>query len=87
MGKLVIVSTGEEFEVSDGSPIQPTCEEAGVPFGCSEGICGTCVITIKEGKENLSEYTDREKDFLGNEGHERLACQCRLKKGTVKIDF
>lgn len=83
----MIVSTGEEFEVTDGQAIQSACEEAGVPFGCSEGICGTCLIEIKEGRENLSEYTQQEKDFLGDERHERLACQCRLKKGCVKISF
>lgn len=87
MGKLVIVSTGEEFEVEDGKGIQEVCEEAGVPFGCSEGICGTCVIEVKEGMENLTPFNKREEEFLGTPGSERLACQCKLKKGKVKISF
>ena len=86
--KLKFEHSGEEVELPEGAAIAEACEEAGVPFACTEGVCGTCVIEIKEGKENLSEPTQEEEDFLG-EGtcRERLACQCKIKKGTVKILF
>lgn len=87
MGKLIFEDTGEEFEIEDGAPIAELCEEAGVPFACTEGVCGTCVIEVKEGMENLSEFTQEEEDFLGELEHERLACQCKLKGGCVKISF
>ena len=87
MGKLVFVNTGEEKEVADGSPIQEICEEAGVPFACTEGVCGTCVIEVVEGMDNLSSFTQEEKDFLGDPNRERLACQCKLQGGCVKINF
>ena len=87
MGKLIFEHSGEEHEVADGEPIAPICEEAGVPFACTEGVCGTCVIEVTEGMENLSSFTQEEKDFLGEPGHERLACQCRLRGGCVKIKF
>ena len=88
MATLEFDHTGEENELPDGSAIAEICEEAGVPFACTEGVCGTCVIEVKEGKENLTEPTQEEKDFLG-EGtlDERLACQCRIKQGRVKICF
>lgn len=88
MAKLVFDHNGEEIELEDGSPIADACEEGGVPFACTEGVCGTCVIEINEGKENLSPSTQEEQDFLG-EGtcDERLACQCKIKQGTVKITF
>lgn len=88
MAKLIFDHHNEEVELPDNSPIAEACEEAGVPFACTEGVCGTCVIEIKEGKENLSKPTQEEIDFLG-EGttHERLACQCRLKHGRVRISF
>ena len=88
MAKLIFEHNKEEIELPDDSPIAEACEEAGVPFACTEGVCGTCVIEIKEGKENLSEQTQEEKDFLG-EGtcDERLACQCKIRKGCVKISF
>lgn len=88
MGKLKFAHTGEEVNLPDGSPIASTCEEAGVPFACTEGVCGTCVIIIKNGQENLTAPTQEEKDFLGaNPTQERLACQCKLKHGEVEITF
>ncbi|HSX03790.1 MAG TPA: 2Fe-2S iron-sulfur cluster-binding protein [Rhabdochlamydiaceae bacterium] len=87
MAKLIYKNTGEEKELPDGSPIAESCEEAGVPFACTEGICGTCVIEVVEGMDNLSDFTQEEKDFLGEQNHERLACQCKIKSGIVKINF
>lgn len=86
MGKLIIVDS-DEYDIVDGEPIASACEEAGVPFACTEGVCGTCVIEVKEGMENLSDFTTAEEDFLGTLATERLACQCKMKKGTVKITF
>ncbi len=88
MATLKFDQSEEEIELPDDSPIAEACEDAGVPFACTEGVCGTCVIEIKEGEENLSEPTQEEKDFLG-EGtcHERLACQCKIKRGTVRVSF
>lgn len=87
MGKLIFEDTGDEAEVEDGEAIATACEEAGVPFACTEGVCGTCVIEVKEGMQNLSNYTQEEKDFLGDMGCERLACQCKLNQGIVKVKF
>lgn len=86
MAKLIF-NEEEEVEVPDGSPIKQYCEEAGVPFACEEGICGTCVLEIEEGGENLSEFTQEESDFLGVQEKERLGCQCRIMKGTVHVRF
>lgn len=78
----------EKVEVAEGESIKPCCEEAGIPFACEEGLCGTCVIEVEEGMENLSEFTQEESDFLGDQGCERLACQCKMKgSGRVKVKF
>jgi ferredoxin len=83
MVKLII--NGHDVEIEDGELIKDPCEEAGIPFACTEGICGTCVIQVTEGSEHLSEPTEEEKDFLGDDvGEERLACQCRIK--CCKLD-
>lgn len=88
MATLKFDHNGEEIELPDNSPIAEVCEEAGVPFACTEGVCGTCVIEIIEGQDNLSSPTKEEEDFLG-EGtcRERLACQCKIKSGNVRITF
>lgn len=85
MAKIIFTDTNEEFEIKDGSSIIEVCEEVGIPFACTEGACGTCVVRVLEGMENLSPFTEAEEDFLGSMEDERLACQCEIKRGTVKL--
>lgn len=86
MAKLIF-NGKEEADLIDGSPIKPFCEENGVPFACEEGICGTCIVEVTEGMDNLSDFTQEEVDFLGEQNRERLACQCKIKCGLVKIKY
>ena len=87
MAKLIFENSGHEYELQDGSPIQEPCEKEGIPFACSEGICGTCIVEVLEGMENLTDFTQAEEDFLGEKGNERLACQVKIKSGTVKLKY
>ena len=87
MARIIFKNTGEETELPDGSALTECCEEAGVPFACTEGICGTCVIEVLDGMENLSPQTEEEKDFLGVQNKERLACQCKIQYNSVTISF
>ena len=50
-----IKAGNREIKVNDGDSIISACEELGVPFGCYEGVCGSCRIKIIKGTENLSE--------------------------------
>ncbi len=84
MAKLIL--NDEELEVSDGNNIVDVIEEAGVPIGCSNGVCGTCEVEVLEGMENLSEVNEAEND-LGMEGNKRLGCQCVITKGEVKLTY
>ena len=85
-GKITNAKTGKSEKVAEGELIRPAAEKLGIPFGCEEGICGTCMIDIIEGEENLSELTEAEKDLM-RDGKHRLACQCRMKKGDVKFEM
>lgn len=87
MAKLFFEDSSEEVDLPDGSSIMEACEQAGVPFACTEGVCGTCVIEVTEGMENLSEFNQAESDFLGDLDCERLACQCKINGGCVKVKF
>ena len=84
MAKLIIDDT--EYDIPDGTQIADTCEEAGIPFVCSSGVCGTCQIEVLEGADNLGELTEEEED-LGMDRNNRLSCQCSIKGGTVKVTF
>lgn len=88
MAKLKFSHSQEEVELEDNSGIAEICEEAGVPFACTEGVCGTCVVEVVEGGKNLSEPSQEEVDFLGDDCEEELlACQCRIKAGEVTLTF
>jgi len=84
MAKIIDSESGKEIEVEDGGPIRKACEEIGVEFSCDEGSCGVCAIEVSEGEDNLSELTHYETHHLKDKNH-RLACQCKIKSGTVKV--
>ena len=89
MAELEVENTGEKFELEDNMPIAECCEQAGVPFACTEGVCGTCIVEVVDGMQNLSAPSQAEIDFLGDSAvkRERMACQCQIKSGLVKIKF
>jgi len=84
MPKIIDKKTGQEIELSEEEDIKEACERLGVPFGCQNGLCGTCMIDVDSGEENLSELTEEEEILERNEKH-RLACQCKIKNGDVII--
>tara|TARA_Y100000310_G_scaffold337716_1_gene425497 strand:- start:1243 stop:1503 length:261 start_codon:yes stop_codon:yes gene_type:complete len=86
MAKVINVKTGESRGVEKGSSIKKACEELGVPISCKNGVCGSCMITVKRGRELLNPLTEEEK-ALDRTRKNRLACQCKIKKGEVAIDF
>ncbi len=77
---------GDEREIADGSRVFETCEALGMPFGCTEGICGTCRCTVVSGMEHLKPLNEKEEDMdLGPD--ERLACQCYITGGLVEFEI
>ena len=86
MAKLINNKTKQSKDIANGEKIKNAAEEMGVLFGCEDGICGTCMIDVVSGEGNLSELTQQEKDLERDKKH-RLACQCKIKKGDVVIDF
>ena len=80
----VLKTDTKEVQVADDAPVMDAAEELGVSFGCRQGFCNTCRTEILEGMENLSEKDQQEID-INLEPNERLMCQCKIKKGTVKI--
>ncbi len=82
----IVKINGISAEVVDGSGIREASESLGVLIGCQEGVCGTCEVRVVKGKENLTPPTEAEKAMkIDFKGGKRLACQCRLKHGTVEL--
>lgn len=84
MAKLIIDHI--EYDVKDGASIAEICENAGIPFSCNSGVCGTCQIEILEGAESLNEL-NREENELAMDRNHRLSCQCKILSGIVKVTF
>ncbi|MEK9628450.1 MAG: 2Fe-2S iron-sulfur cluster-binding protein [Nitrospinota bacterium] len=92
MAKVFFKTDNVTHEVEDGTPLIDLCDEIGVSlsFGCTEGTCGVCEVTVVKGMENLSRVTDEEKDYLLEEdleGGMRLGCQVRIRKGDVTLQW
>ena len=84
MATLLNIKSNKQIEVKDGGPLIPIAEEVGVIFACQDGMCTSCRMEVTEGLENLTEKTQNEKEHA-LDPNERLACQCQIKKGLVKI--
>ncbi len=84
MAKLINIETKDEREVKDGDSIIKPAEELGVIFACQDGMCTSCLMEVVEGMDNLNEKTQNEIDNGLKDG-QRLACQCKIKKGFVKV--
>ncbi len=87
MAEIYFEDNEEDIEVQDGELLHQPCEDQGVPFSCTKGTCGTCKIVVNEGMENLTGYTDNEKNVLGEMKKKRLACQCSIKSGKISIEY
>lgn len=84
---MASVSVGDDkIEVEDNSKIRDACEALGIPFSCNEGICGSCLIDVTEGSENLGELNDKEKAYGLKDKGRRLACQCKINSGDIKVE-
>ena len=73
------------LELKENSNIKEKAEELGVPFSCNSGVCGICTTNIIQGLENLNPLTEKE-ELMGMDQKTRLACQCKILKGTVEIE-
>lgn len=83
--KRKIISDHGEIDLGKNENMKEALQKLGVPFSCEDGVCGTCLIEVEEGMENLNDLTKQEKN-MGMEGKFRLACQCKFEKeGKVKI--
>ncbi|HKE01411.1 MAG TPA: 2Fe-2S iron-sulfur cluster-binding protein [Planctomycetota bacterium] len=83
MPKIELRAEGRIVECAPGTPLRDVCdrEKARVPFGCRNGVCGTCEIEILAGAGNLSAIVAPEKetiDSFGIPAGHRLACQAKV---------
>ena len=92
MAKIFFKTDNVTHEVDDGTSLIDFCDEVDISlsFGCTEGTCGVCEVTVLKGRENLSRITEEEKDYLLEEDlgdGMRLGCQVKIRKGEVTLKW
>lgn len=61
---------------------------SGITYGCREGDCGTCIMKVTEGWNNLTEPSVLEDKILRENmagKHNRLACQAQVLGGNISV--
>jgi len=81
--KLTFKDIGITVSVPVGVRVIEISEKvgSGIIYGCREGDCGTCMMKVEEGWQNLSEPSVIEHKILQENAagrHYRLACQAQV---------
>lgn len=92
MAKVTFQPDHLTHECDDGMMLIDICEEVDVSlsFGCTEGTCGVCELTLLKGREHCSKPNAEEKEYLYEEDIEkgmRLGCQLKIRKGDVTLSW
>lgn len=90
MHKVTSVADERTVEAEHDELLERVCDREllGVPFGCKNAQCATCVVRITKGKNNLSPMEEQEREtlsMLGPIDDCRLACQCKIR-GDIEFD-
>src|SRR5438270_6337334 len=101
MPKVFFVKEKKEIEVEPGANLRAEAMKSGIQVykGLSKllhcpgiGLCGTCRVLVKDGKENLSPKNLRERFTIGRmlssiglEDEMRLSCQVKVN-GDCKVE-
>ena len=93
MAKVTFQPNEITHEVDDGIALIDACDrfkDITLSFGCTEGTCGVCELTIISGKNNCSLPNENETDYLYPEDIEagmRLGCQVKILTGKVTLTW
>jgi ferredoxin len=91
MAKVTIRNENVTFEVPDGELLMPHAKKhSNMLFGCGKGQCGLCLCHVSKGAENVNPKTANEEQRLVRLAaypSQRLACQIKVKKGEVEIEY
>lgn len=90
MAKVHVKNDGQTVEVPDGAQLECLDGKSSVLFACKSATCGSCMVKVLEGAENLEQPNEVEESGLqafSSDSKQRLMCQCKIKKGEVTIEY
>ena len=81
--KITFEDIQQTVNVPAGTRVIEVSEKvgAGIIYGCREGDCGTCMMEVSAGWNNLTEPSVLEEKVLKDNmagRHSRLACQAQI---------
>jgi ferredoxin len=91
MAKLICLKQNKIHHLRTGIELRAAYQinlQLPFKFSCCQGNCGTCLIRVIKGMENLSPRTKQEEATLSAkqlDSSYRLACQCAFL-GDVTLD-
>ncbi|MDR2152904.1 MAG: (2Fe-2S)-binding protein [Helicobacteraceae bacterium] len=93
--RVEVVNDFLAINVKPGETLQEVIEKmgSGLPFGCRDGQCGTCIVEVVSGMDFISPKTEKEKVVLANfpdvSANARLTCQMKIQKhdGLVRLKY
>ncbi len=90
MARVYVVNEDKWIEVPDGSRLIVLDGKTNIPFACSEGVCGSCLVTVRKGIENLEPPDEIEAASLqsfATSPNQRLMCRAVIKGGEIEIEY
>jgi len=91
VAKVHIKNEGVTIDVPDGADLRDYLKaNSSMVFGCERGECGMCICHISKGADNLVPRSAQEGMTLAKKANyptQRLACQLRIKKGEIEIEY
>ncbi|MCF8059910.1 MAG: (2Fe-2S)-binding protein [Bacteriovoracaceae bacterium] len=92
MTSIIKFSNGKTLEVKPDANLSESADITTCPvlFGCRTGICGTCLVLVTSGSENITKACEDELELLSiiavDQPNARLACQFRVK-GDIELEY
>ena len=89
MPKITLLRNGRTYEVPAGTSFLDFCAEQRAPhdFGCTAGSCGTCVLVLESGVQNVDPPSADEAETIEmctDVKGARLGCQLRVR-GDITV--
>ncbi|MBL9128749.1 MAG: (2Fe-2S)-binding protein [Verrucomicrobiales bacterium] len=91
MAKVTVLPADVSAEVPAGTLLIEAGEAAGIDMeaGCFNCSCGTCVVEVVQGMENLEAPTSEELDVLDQWNRDpekfRLTCCVKVRDGDIVV--
>ena len=93
VAKIIVKNENKTIDIPNGERLADYLwAETSFPQGCEDGSSTICALVVIRGEENLNKKTHIEgitlaKASVPNSSRNRLACQVRVLRGEIEIEY